>query len=252
MTATLTLTPVRSDVAVRRTGPSLPALVGIEVRKSLSHRSGTALAGAAVLLGPVGIALAALEAEIGWAAGPIGIAGMLTGMVLLSLGVVSTASEWTHRTVQTTFLLVPHRGRVLAAKATAVALLGAAFAAVSAALSLAVIAVVGVDDVNWDGTARALVAVVGAGAAFAVTGAGVGAAVANTPAALTALYLLILGVLPLVRMGKPELGEKLDPAQATLELAQGVHGTQSVLVLVGWVVVSSVAGWVLTHRRAVQ
>ncbi|MGY1837352.1 hypothetical protein ACI79P_19880 [Blastococcus sp. SYSU DS0510] len=252
MTETLTLTPPRSDVPVRRTGPSLPALIGLEMHKSTSHRSGTAFAGAAGLFGPVGIAVAALEAEIGWAAGPIGVAGMLTGMVLLSLGVVSTASEWTNGSVQTTYLLVPSRGRVLAAKAAAVALLGAAFAAASAALSVAVIAVVGTEGIDWDGTGRALLAVVGAGAAFAVTGAGVGAALANTPAALTVLYLLILGVLPLVRIGKPELGEKLDPAQATLELAQGGLVAQSVLVLAGWVIVSAVAGWVLTSRRAVQ
>ena len=37
---------------------------------------------------------------------------------------------------------------------------------------------------------------VAAGAAFAVIGAGVGAALANTPAALTTLYLMVLGVMP--------------------------------------------------------
>jgi hypothetical protein len=177
---------------------------------------------------------------------------MLTGLVLLSLGVLSTAGEWTHRTVQTTFLLVPHRGRVLAAKATAMALVGAALAAVSAALSAAVLAVVAGSDLSWTGFPRAMVAVVAAGAAFAVIGAGVGAALANSPAALTGLYLVILGVMPVLRGVKPEIGSKLDPAEAVLALAQGHAQTQSILILLGWVALAAIAGWILTHRRAIQ
>ena len=46
----------------------------------------------------------------------LGFTGMLTALVLLALGVLSTAGEWTHRSVQTTFLLVPQRGRVIASK----------------------------------------------------------------------------------------------------------------------------------------
>jgi hypothetical protein len=206
-----------------------------------------------VVLGPVAMATATATGDaIGSAAAPIGVIGMLTGLVLLAMGVLSTAGEWSHRTVQTTFLLVPHRGRVLAAKGIAVALMGAAFAAVSAALSSAVLYATIGGDLTWDGTVRALVAVIGAGAAFAVTGAGAGAALANTPATLTSLYLVVLGVLPIVRTLEPEIGMKLDPAEATLALAQGHMQTQSILVLTGWVVVASVAGWVLTHRRPVQ
>lgn len=243
---------IGSSVEARRTGPSLPTLVGLEVRKSLSHRSGRSFAASAALLGPVGMALAATDAEFGWVAGPIGIVGSMTGLVLLALGVVSTAGEWTHRTVQTTFLLVPQRGRVLAAKSVAVAVLGAALAAVSAGLSLAVIAAVGVEDLNWDGTGQALATAVGAGAAFAVIGAGVGAALANTPAALTALYLVIMGVMPLIRAWNLELAQWLDPADATMVLAQGDAEARSIAVLVCWVVVTSVAGWVLTSSRPVQ
>jgi ABC-2 type transport system permease protein len=177
---------------------------------------------------------------------------MMTGLVMLALGVVSTAGEWTHGTVQTTFLLVPRRGLVLAAKAAGVALLGAAFAAVSAAASSGVIAAVGTDDLRWDGWPQAAVVTVAAGAVFAVIGAGIGAATANTTAALTVFYLFVLGVLPLVRVGKPELGDAVDPAYAVMLLGQGWEETRSVLILTGWVVVSSIAGWVLTRRRPVQ
>jgi ABC-2 type transport system permease protein len=255
MTTTLTssVPALGSAVDVRRTGPSLPGLVGLEMRKSLSHRSGTAFAASAVLMGPVGLVLAALDAEFGGVTGPMGVVAMMTGLVMLGLGVVSTAGEWSHGTVQTTFLLVPRRGLVLVAKAIGVALLGAAFAAVSAAASLVVIAVVGTDDLNWDGWVQATVVTVAAGAVFAVIGAGIGAATANTTAALTVLYLLILGVLPLVRVGKPELGDAVDPAYAVMLLGQGWgEQTRSILILTGWTVVSCVAGWILTHRRPVQ
>jgi len=205
-------------------------------------------------MGPVGLLLAALDAEFGSVSGPMGVVAMMTGLVMLALGVISTAGEWTHRTVQTTFLLVPRRGLVLAAKAVGVALLGAAFAAVPAVASLGVIALVGVDDLNWNGWLRGVVVTVAAGAVFAVigAGAGIGAATANTAAALTVLYLFILGVLPLVRVGKPELGDAVDPAHAVMLLGQGSEETRSVIVLTGWVAVSSIAGWILTHRRPVQ
>lgn len=252
MTTTPSPLTLRSAVEARRTGPSLPTLVGLEVRRSLSHRSGKAFAVSAALLGPVGMALAATDAEFEQVAGPIGIVGSMTGLVLLALGVVSTAGEWTHRTVQTTFLLVPQRGRVLAAKSVAVALLGAVLAAVSAVLSLAIIAATGADGLTWDGAGQALATAVAAGAVFAVIGAGSGAALANTPAALTVLYLLIMGAMPLIRAWNLELAQWLDPADATLLLAQGEAEARSITALAGWVVVASMLGWLLTRRREVQ
>ncbi len=245
-------TAVPARPAVRPGAASPAALVALEVRKSLSTRSGKALAGVSVLLAPAAgvIASAASEEPLGSVTGPIGTMAMLTALVLMSLGVLSTAGEWTHRTVQTTFLLSPRRGRVLAAKAVAVALLGAAFAALSTALTAGVIALME-DGVSWDGAGRAVATAIASGAAFAVTGAGVGAALTNTPAALTGLYLVILGVLPVVRTFKPEVGSRLDPAEAVLALAQGDAIGRSVLILAGWTVVALVAGAVVTRRRAV-
>ncbi|WP_336033782.1 hypothetical protein [Geodermatophilus sp. FMUSA9-8] len=236
---------------VRSGAPSAATLVGVEVRKSLSTRSGRSLAAAAALLAPAATALIASASteDLGSVTGPIGVMGMLTGLVLVALGVLSTAGEWSHRTVQTTYLLVPRRGRVLAAKA-AVGLLGAVLAAVSAALVAGALALLA-GDVSWDGAGRALGVVVAAGAVFALMGAGSGAALANTPAALTSFYLVVLGVLPLVRTFKPEVGSRLDPAEAVLTLAQGGTPTQSLLVLAGWLGVSLAAGAVVTRRRAV-
>jgi ABC-2 type transport system permease protein len=251
MTATMTAAPTRPEV--RRTRPSLPTLVGLEMRKSLSTRSGRSVALAAVLLAPAAMAVAGLSGDaLGSAAGPVGAVGLLTAMMLLALGVLSTAGEWSLRTVQTTFLLVPQRGRVTAAKAVAAAALGAALAALAVGMSTAVLALTVGGDLSWAGVPGAVVTVVAAGAAFAVTGAGIGAAVGNSPAALTGLYLVLLGVLPVVRGVQPDFGERIDPVNATLALALDGPATTPIAILVGWAAVSTAAGAVLTRRRAVQ
>jgi hypothetical protein len=251
MTAAVASLPVRPTA--RRTGPSLPAAVGLEVRKSLSTRSGLALAGAAVLLAPAVMAVvaAASTGPLDSVVGPIVVTGLLTALVMISLGVLSTAGEWTHGTVQTTFLLQPRRSRVLAAKAGAVALMGAVVAAAAAGLSSLVL--LGLEpSASWDGAGRAFLMIAVAGAAFALIGAGVGAALGNTPGALTGLYLLNLGVLPLLQTFKPEIADKIDPGNAVLDLAQGNHQALSATILAVWVGVATVAGVVMTRRRAVQ
>lgn len=245
-----TLIPDRP--AVRPTGPSLPALVGLEVRKTLSTRSSRAVALASAGLAPAAVAvLASSGDELDAVAGPIAGFGLVTALLTLALGVLATAGEWTHRTAETTFLLVPARGRVLAAKAAAVAVLGAVLTAVALAASSAVLSVSPVGDPSWAGVPRAMAVSVAAGAAFAVIGAGTGAALGNTPAALTGLYLVVLGGMPALRLFRPELATALDPATATLALAEG-GGTGPVLTLAGWLLVAGAAGVALTRRRPVS
>jgi len=253
MTTALTAPTPPASTAVRPAGASLPALVRLELRKSLSTRSGVALAGTAALLAPVGFTANALlgSADIGPVAPLFGGAGMLTGLVVMSVGGLATAGEWSHRTVQTTYLLVPRRGRVLAAKESAVALLGAFLAAVSVGLSAAALAGLG-HGADWAGAGAAVGVAVLAGAVFAVIGAGVGAALANTAGTLTGLYLLLLALLPLLASVLPRLAVDADPVQAVLLLAEGERVGTAAGALAGWVVVATVAGAVLGRRRAVQ
>jgi ABC-2 type transport system permease protein len=250
-----TAVATRSTVhpTARRSSLSLPGAVGLEVRKSLSTRSGLALVGAATLLAPVAMAIASAAAKepLDNVAGPLVVTGMLSVLVLVSLGVLSTAGEWTHGTVQTTFLLEPRRSRVLATKAAAVALMGAVVAAVAAGISGLVLAVME-PSASWDGGARAIAMVAVGGAVFALIGAGVGAAMGNTPAALTGIYLLDLGVLPVLQVVKPALADKIDPGNAILSLAQGDHQALSITILAVWVGVALVAGVLMTRRRQVS
>src|SRR3954471_16871099 len=164
MTAAV-LSPVRPTA--RRTSPSLPSAVGLEVRKSLSTRSGLAVVIAAVLLAPAAIAIASGTASehLDSVLGPLVVTGLLSALVLVSLGVLSTAGEWSHGSIQTTYLLEPRRGRVMAAKAGAVALMGAVIALVAAGLS-ALLLVVMEPSASWDGAGRAVVMVAVAGATF--------------------------------------------------------------------------------------
>ena len=238
---------------VRSTGASAPALVGLEIRKSLSTRSGKSVALAAAVLAPVVVALMSLSGEpLDAVKGPICALGMVTALVLFPLGVLATAGEWSHRTVQTTFLVVPNRTKVMVSKTVAVAAMGATLAAISTALTMAVLMVAPVGNPSWTGVTMAAGVSVAAGAAFAVIGAGVGAALANTPAALTGLYLTILGAMPALRIWKPAVADALDPSNAVLQLATGHGTTGNTLTLVGWVVVTTVVGTVVTHRRSVQ
>jgi hypothetical protein len=242
--------PVRTQA--RRTGPSLLTMTGLEIRKSLTTRSGKAVAAIALLIGPGGVLLAGVAGDgTAPAALALGFVGMMTGLVLLALGVLSTAGEWSHRSVQTTFLLVPQRGRVLAAKVAAMGVIGTVIGAVGAGAAVAMLAVVP-ESVDWLAADRAVVVAVVAAAAFAVTGAGIGALVGNSPAALTGTYLTVLGVLPIVQTMKPEIAEKLDPASAVVTVASQGVTTTPVLVVAGWVVISTVAGALVTRRRAVS
>ncbi len=242
--------PVAGSTA-RRTGPSFPALIGIEIRKSLSTRSGRSVAALAVAVGPLGILLATLTSGGGVAAAmALGIMGMLIALVLLALGVLSTAGEWTHRSVQTTYLLTPRRGRVLAAKAAAMALLGLVLASVGVGLAVGTLAAF-TAGVSWFAAGQAVVAVIASGAAFAVIGAGIGAAVGNSAAAMTATYLTVLGILPVLNSVKPQIAAKLDPASSIVTLAQHGAATTPIAVITAWVVVSTVAGVLITRRRAV-
>jgi hypothetical protein len=238
-------------LAARR--PPLTRLTGLEIRKSLSTRSGRALAGAAAVLPAAGAGtIFALGEQPPNAPMLLAVLGSLVGMLLIAVGVLSTAGEWTHGTVQTTFLTVPQRGRVLTAKYAGMALLGAALAAVVVGSVYAVAAVGATDGFGWQAASLAAVATVATGAGLTVVGAGIGAAVANAPAALTGTYLLLLVGMSILNGVQPAWGRNVDPLGATFNLIGQDGGTRSVAVLAGWLLASTVAGAVVTRRRAIS
>jgi ABC-2 type transport system permease protein len=225
----MTTTPATVPPVTRTSGASVPALTGLEIRKSLSTRSGRTVAALAVLVGPLGVLLATATGDgTAPAAMGLGIVGMLVALVLL----------------------VPRRGRVLAAKLVALGSLGLGLAAVGMAGATAALLIA--PDVAWAHAGWAVGGGVLAGAAFAVIGAGIGAAVGNPPAALTGTYLTVLGIFPVLQSVRPDVSEKLDPASAIVSFALGSDRALAVTVVAGWLVLSTVAGTLITRRRAVS
>jgi ABC-2 type transport system permease protein len=110
-----------------RTAPTpIPVgrLVGVELRKSFDTRSGrwllASLGLAAVLTTGAIIAWAPAD-QLNYSQFTLAIGVPMT-IILPIIAVLSVTSEWSQRSGLATFTLVPHRGRVLGAKAIAAAL----------------------------------------------------------------------------------------------------------------------------------
>ncbi len=244
---TVLATPTRAATS----GPTFPRLVRLEIRKSLSTRSGRAVLACTALLAPHWIPFVVLSGgDLSDPPKLIAELGALTGLLALSLGVLSTAGEWTQRSVQTTFLTVPHRGRVLATKTVALALTGACATAAGTVLSAAILAVWGV-PLDLGDVGLAIAATTVGGAAFAVLGIGIGAAVGNTAAALTGTYLTLFVAPPLLHGLWPSIVEAIDPRMAVIGLATGQPSVGALAALTGWLLLSLGTGAVISNRRDV-
>jgi ABC-2 type transport system permease protein len=142
-----------ADAAIRRI--PLARVVSVELRKSFDTRSGSwllASIGIAALLTTGAVIAWAPRTEITYSQFTLAIGVPMT-VILPIIAVLSLTSEWSQRTGLTTFTLVPHRGRVLLAKAVAavivaVAATGVAFA-VGALGNVIGTAAAGIDTV-WD------------------------------------------------------------------------------------------------------
>jgi ABC-type transport system involved in multi-copper enzyme maturation permease subunit len=125
----------RHDTSVPRR-ISLSRIIGVELRKSFDTRSGF------WLLAGLGVAsFLTTGAVIAWAPrneltySQFTLAtGVPISILLPIIATLSVTSEWTQRTGLATFTLVPHRGRVLLAKALAALVVVAASTAVAFAV----------------------------------------------------------------------------------------------------------------------
>jgi ABC-2 type transport system permease protein len=247
-------TPWRGSVSPERQvrHPALTRLVTLEIRKTLSTRSGRLLLGTAAVLPAVGIStVLALGQDIPGAREMLAVVGSLVAILTLAVGILSTAGEWTHRTIQTTLLAVPRRGHVAAAKYLAAALTGVAVTALMAASTLTITAIAAGPDFLWTGAVVAVTATIATGAALAAVGAGIGAAITNTAAALTGTFVTLLIAMPLLAAVRPNIAAKIDPLTAMVNIVTDHQVASAVTVLTGWVVVTTTAGAVVTHRKAI-
>lgn len=178
----------------------LTRIVAVELRKSFDTRSGFWLLagiGLAALLTTGAVIAWAPPSEFTYSQFTLAIGVPMT-VILPIIAVLSVTAEWSQRTGLSTFTLVPHRGRVLFAKAVAaglVALLATAVAfAVGALGNVVGAATAGIDpvwnqdlaDVGYFALGNILLLLVG----FTL-----GALIRNSPGAIVA-YMIYAFVAP--------------------------------------------------------
>lgn len=131
ITTSVAATPhTRTVPEARRTTPPpgipLARIVTVELRKSVDTRAGGwLLAGVAVVsLLTTGAVLLWASAEEFTHATFTSAVSIPMSVLLPIIAVLSVTAEWSQRSGLTTFTLVPHRSRIVAAKAIAAALIG--------------------------------------------------------------------------------------------------------------------------------
>jgi hypothetical protein len=125
------------------------------------------------------------------------------GTLVAVMAMAQVAGEYRHRTAAATFLATPHRPRIVTAQVVAYLLVGLGYALACVVISLAValpwLSARGINASAFgDGNLAVLAAVVIAAALFGVAGAGLGAALHNQLAGVTAMLLYLYVLEPLV------------------------------------------------------
>jgi ABC-2 type transport system permease protein len=264
-----TLTMDRTATAVRTAPPAVPTsrLVGLELRKMFDTRSGFWLMASIVLTALVAtgaIILFAPDEEIAY--GSFGAAvGMPMAIVLPMVAILAVTSEWSQRSGLTTFTLVPHRHRVIGAKAVAAVIVGVvsmgiAFA-VGALGNLVGSAIVGVDPV-WDMSASELANIVLANVLGMMIGFMLGVLIRSSAGAIVAyfVYSLVLPGLLALLAASQEWFRDLQPwvdfnfAQTTLydNVPTGEQWAQLGTSGLIWLVAPLIVGLALVMRSEVK
>ena len=258
-TASRDLSPsLLPERAVRR--PSFATLTRVELRKTVDTRAGRVLLGLTLALSAFVLGYLVVRGE----AGGLSYAGFVRDaifpvvLLLPVLGVMGMASEWTQRTVLTTFTATPRRARVLAAKLTASVLLGVAVVAVVEVLAAVALVARGAilgHAVSWAQTPSAIGgAMVSAGLAL-LMGAALGALLMQTAVAIVTYFVapnvLLLAVVSLFR----DKADYVDVSGTFDRLSQfdlSGHVGPTVSALVLWIGLPLVLGVLRSLRRNVS
>jgi ABC-type transport system involved in multi-copper enzyme maturation permease subunit len=187
--------------------------------------------------------------------------GEVMGALFAGLaGALSFTGEYRHGTIRPTFLVTPRRGRVIAAKLVAGALLGAAFGLLASVLAVgagsAVLAARGIQVMaGHDDIVLLLAGGTLAAGLWGAVGVGVGALARRQVPVIVGLAVWLLFVENLLVGFVPEVG-RLAPGAAGGALAGLNPGTlvapaAGALLLSLWAAGAVVAGWIATVRHDV-
>ncbi|MFS0885399.1 ABC transporter permease [Aeromicrobium sp. 179-A 4D2 NHS] len=258
-----TMTPAAAGAPASRPARPVPArtpfarILRVELRKMFDTRSGFWLMASVVLLSIVATVatLVFVDSEDLSYEHFASAVGFPMTVILPMIAILAVSSEWSQRTALATFTLVPHRGRVLAAKALLTVFIGVVSMVIAGAAgvvgNLVGSAIAGVDPV-WDVSMREFAQIVLANEIGMLMGLMLGIVLRNSPGAIVAyfVYSLVLpgasSALASTQQWWAENGPWLDLNWATMQLFDNrltsemwaQLGTSAVL----WLVVPLVLG----------
>ena len=181
----------------------------------------------------------------------------------LALGILGMTGEFRHLTVTASFLAVPRRGRVVAAKVLAHAVVGALYAVTAAIVTILLavpllVYVKGIGDPFRDVNLFSIVGYAAlATALYTVVGVGVGVLVRNVIAAILVALAWVMLVEALIVAFLPKVGKWLPGGAASAMLESQVPSGrllepwQGALLFTAYGVAFALAGTLLTVRRDV-
>jgi ABC-2 type transport system permease protein len=177
----------------------LSRVVSVELRKMFDTRSGFWLMASiaiAAVLATGAVIIFAPDEEIKYSTFAAAI-GFPMSVILPMIAILSVTSEWSQRSGLTTFTLVPHRSRIVLAKALAT--IGVAIASMALAMVIGVLgnvvgsAITGVDTA-WDSSISDLLYIVLGNVLGMMIGFMLGVVIRNSPGAIVGYFVFSLVV----------------------------------------------------------
>jgi ABC-2 type transport system permease protein len=271
MTATIVPPASTTDAtSVRRTARPIPLarLVTVELRKMFTTRSGFWMLVSIGVLTPISagsVVVFAPDSDVTYESFTRA-SGFPLSVILPMIAILAVTSEWSQRSGLTTFTLVPHRGRVIGAKAIATLLVGLGSVALAFAVgalgNVAGSAVAGVDAV-WDVSLTMAPQMVLFNLIGMAIGFTLGVVLRSSAPAIVAYFVVSLvlpGILVLLAQVRPwfaDLQSWIDWNETQVALLEGAMDTGEEWAMLGsttmiWIVVPLVVGLLSLRRSEVK
>jgi ABC-2 type transport system permease protein len=271
MTATIvTRASTRDAASVRRTARPIPLtrLVRVELRKMFTTRSGFWMLVSIGVLTPISagsVVVFAPDSDVTYESFTRA-SGFPLSVILPMIAILAVTSEWSQRSGLTTFTLVPHRGRVIGAKAIATLLVGLGSVALAFAVgalgNVAGSAVAGVDAV-WDVSLTMAPQMVLFNLIGMAIGFTLGVVLRSSAPAIVAYFVVSLvlpGILVLLAQVRPwfaDLQSWIDWNETQVALLEGAMDTGEEWAMLGsttmiWIVVPLAVGLLSMRRSEVK
>ena len=270
MTATIISPDTIEAAPARRTVRPIPTtrLVKIELRKMFNTRSGFWMLVSIGVLSVIATgAVLTFAPDTAVTYGNIAKAiGFPMSVILPMIAILGVTSEWSQRSGLTTFTLVPSRGRVIGAKASATFVVGVVSMAVAFAVgavgNLLGSTIMGLDTV-WDVSVAAAAQILLGNLVGMAIGFTLGVVLRNSAAAIVGYFVVsfvlpgILALLALVRAWFLDLQPWIDWNYTQVQLFDGATNTGKEWAMLGsttmiWIVIPLGLGLLSLRRSEVK